>query len=409
VAPVRLDDIAQETAFSISANKVRSALTVLGIVVGIASVIVMIAVGKGAESAISSSISQAGSNLVIVMPGFGAGSGGARGARGGALTLTTEDASAIREQVSGVANVSEERASRQQVVAGANNTNTSVMGAGDAYATVHNLQVAEGAFVSSGQVSSTARVAVLGPTTRDDLFGPGATAVGQRVRINGIQFLVIGVTVSKGGTGLGNTDDAVYIPLSTAQQLVVGDAFLSQISIQAQSAEAVATVKQGAASLLAGRHHVTVPSQADFTVLTQEDIAATATTVTDTFTTVLASIAGISLLVGGIGIMNMMLTAVTERTREIGLRRAVGARRGDIAEQFLAESIALTCIGGFLGVVLGVGVSWALTAFGGIATRVSAPSVALAAGVSIAIGVAFGYYPSRRAAAMNPVEALRYQ
>ena len=408
---MRLDDVIEETAFSVSSNKVRSGLTILGIVVGIASVIVMVAIGQGAQASITSSIAQAGSNLVMVMPGFGAGAGGGavRGARGSALSLTEGDAQAISQQVTGVAAVSQERSSRQQVIAGANNTNTQIMGATPLYEGVHSVQIAEGSFITADNVASVARVAVLGPTTRDDLFGVGANAVGQRVRINGIDFRVVGVTVAKGGSGFNNQDDQIYAPLTAVQQLLLGDNHLSQISVQAANANDITSVEDQITTLLLARHKISNAASADFNVLSQSDIAATASTVTGTFTVVLASIAGISLLVGGIGIMNMMLTAVTERTREIGLRKAVGARRTDISMQFLAESVALTFLGGLIGVLFGVGVSWALSQFAGITTQVSIPSVLLAAGVSIAIGLVFGYYPALRASGMNPVEALRYQ
>jgi putative ABC transport system permease protein len=393
----------------VSSNKVRSALTILGIVVGIASVIVMVAIGQGAQASITNSIQAAGSNLIMVQPGFGGGGGAARGARGAALSLTIADAEAIAKSVAGVAAVSQERSSRQQVVAGANNTNTQIQGVTPTYATVHSVTTAEGTFLRPEDVASVGRVAVIGPTTRDDLFGVGSNAVGQTMTINGIQFRVVGVTASKGGTGFGNQDDVIFIPLTTQQQLLVGDDHLSQISVQAASANQIASVQQGITDLLLQRHNISDPTAADFNVLSQSDIAATASTITGTFTVVLASIAGISLLVGGIGIMNMMLTAVTERTREIGLRKAVGARRSDISMQFLAESVALTFIGGVVGVLLGVGMSFALKQFAGISTSVSGSSVLLAAGVSIAIGLIFGYYPAVRASGMNPVEALRYQ
>lgn len=407
---MRLDDVIEETAYSVSSNKVRSALTILGIVVGIASVIVMVAIGQGAQASITSSIESAGSNLIMVMPGFGGASGpGVRAARGGAQSLSVADAQAIERDVQGVAEVSQELSSRQQVVAGANNTNTQIQGVTPEYATVHSTTVAEGVFLRPEDVASVGRVAVIGPTTRDDLFGTGASAVGQSMTINGIRFKVIGVTQSKGGSGFGNQDDVIFVPLTSQQQLLAGDTYLSQISVQAADASQMAAVQQGVTELLLQRHDIADATQADFNVLSQSDIAATASTITGTFTVVLASIAGISLLVGGIGIMNMMLTAVTERTREIGLRKAVGARRSDISVQFLAESVALTFIGGLVGVLLGVGVSLGLTQFTGISTSVSGGSVLLAAGVSIGIGVVFGYYPALRASGMNPVEALRYQ
>jgi len=408
---MRIDDIVEETAFSVSSNKVRSALTILGIVVGIASVIVMVAIGQGAQTSITNSIAQAGSNLVNVLPGFGfGGGGGVRGALGSALSLTEADAEAIATQVQGVAAVSQERSARQQVIAGANNENTSIVGATPTYESVHNVQMATGSFISANDLASVNRVAVLGPTTRDNLFGTDATdVIGKRVRINGIDFTVVGVTVSKGGSGFNNADDMIIVPLSAAQSLLVGDQHLSTIAVQASTAQDVSSVEQQINSLLLQRHNISNPQQADFNVISQADIAATASTVTGTFTIVLASIAGISLLVGGIGIMNMMLTAVTERTREIGLRKAVGARRSDISMQFLAESVALTFLGGVIGVLLGIGVSLAIKQFAGITTSISVASIFLATGVSIGIGVIFGYYPAVRASGMNPVEALRYQ
>ena len=406
---MRLDDVAEETVFSISSNKVRSALTILGIVVGIASVIVMVAIGQGAQASITNSIASAGSNLVQVFPGFGSGGGAVRGARGAALTLTIADAEAIASQVQGISAVSQERTSRQQVIAGANNTNTSITGVLPAYAVVHNVQVADGTFIQQQDVAEVSRVAVLGPTTRDDLFGAGTNAVGKTVRINGIGFRVVGVTVAKGGTGFNNQDDVIYAPLTTVQTLLIGDTHLSNIAVSASTAAQVTTVQQSITDLLLQRHKISNAANADFNVLSSADIAATASTVTGTFTIVLASIAGISLLVGGIGIMNMMLTAVTERTREIGLRKAVGARRADISMQFLAESVALTFLGGVVGVLLGIGIAFGLQQFAGITTQVSLGSVLLAAGVSIGIGVVFGYYPALRASGMNPVEALRYQ
>ncbi len=407
---MRLDDVAEETVFSITSNKARSALTILGIVVGIASVIVMVSIGQGTKTSITSSIESAGSNLIMVMPGFGGGGGFVRGARGAATSLTEDDADAIAK-LPGVREVSKEASSRQQVIgAGSNNTNTQIQGATPAYGTVRNVTVAEGEFISEADVDSAARVAVLGPTARDDLFGENASnVIGQTIRVNGVRFKIIGITASKGGSGFSNQDDIIYAPLTTVQQRLNGSKSLSTIGVSAQTADDVTTVKDSITALLLDQHNITDSSSADFNVMSQSDIASTASTVTSTLTILLGSIAGISLIVGGIGIMNMMLTAVTERTREIGLRKAVGARRSDITAQFLAESVALTFLGGVIGVAVGVGVAWIIESFFSYTTTVTLWSVLLAAGVSIVIGIVFGYYPAFRASAMNPVEALRYQ
>ncbi len=407
---MRLVDLLDETRFSIFANKARSALTILGIVVGIAAVIVMVAIGQGTQQSITSSIQAAGSDLLQIMPGFGASSGAVRGARGGGSSLTMDDLAAIKKDVPNVKDAVGERQGRYQVVAGGNNTNTSVIGTQQGYPAIKNVNVAEGSFFTTQDDDSMARVCVLGATVRDDLFGENATGiVGQRVRVNGMEFRVIGVAAAKGGSGFGNADDQIYIPLSTAQRLLSGSTSLSSIDVQVDSAGNMSAVQQAVTQLLLDRHNISDATQADFMVLSQQDILSAVTTATGTLTVLLASIAGISLLVGGIGIMNMMLTAVTERTREIGLRKAIGARESDISSQFLAESVTLTFLGGVVGVLLGFAISWAIKHFASFNTAVSLGSVLLAFSVSAGIGIIFGYYPARRAAAMSPIEALRYQ
>ncbi len=403
-------DIIHETYTALSANKVRSGLTMLGIIIGISSVIAMVAIGNGAQGSIKSSIQSAGSNLITVTPGAQQGPGfQVSTGRGAARTLKPADAEAIASDIPLVKAVSAELTSRYQVTARGTNTNTSVVGATQFYPDVRNVQVEEGSWITEQNLRSLSKVAILGPAARDDLFGEGESATGQTIRINNIQFKVIGVTVSKGGTGFNNQDDMIFIPLTTAQKFLAGDTYVSSISVQAVDADSMAAVQQQMTDLLLERHKISDLAAADFSTFNQADLTAAVSTVTQTFTILLGSVAGISLLVGGIGIMNMMLTTVTERTREIGLRKAVGAKKRDINRQFLAEAVALTFLGGVIGVILGWLISYGVTWSGLLQTQVTLGSVLLAFGVSAAIGIAFGYYPARRAAALNPIDALRYE
>jgi putative ABC transport system permease protein len=404
-----LADMLEEIWLGVSANKTRSGLTMLGIVIGIASVIAMLAVGQGSKSQIEANIQSIGSNLLLVQPGFQRGVGQTVSAgRGSSSSLTREDATALAT-LDGVAAVSPESNSRQQVIAKGTNTNTTVVGTTPAYQDTRNIQIADGAFFTDAQVSSRGKVAVIGPTTRDDLFGAGASAVGQKIRIKNMEFTVIGVTVAKGGSGFTNQDDMIFIPLSTMSTYFTGNESVGTIAVKAASQDMMTSVQDAITALLLQRHKIANPAQADFSVLNQSDIASAASSATQTFTVLLASIAGISLLVGGIGIMNMMLTTVTERTREIGLRQAIGAEKEEIVGQFLGEAILLTVLGGLIGIGLGFAISWGLSTFLGTATQVAWSSVGLAFGVSAVIGLVFGYYPARRASKLNPIQALRYE
>jgi putative ABC transport system permease protein len=408
---MRIQDLFEESYGALVGNKVRTGLTILGIVIGIGSVIALVAIGQGSQNSIQASIQSIGSNLLIVTPGvqrnFGA---GVSAGRGSAQTLTQADADAIKAQITQAAAVSPELSRRYQVTAKGTNTNTSVVGTNGDYALAHNLVIDSGTFINEQQITSDSKVAVLGPTARDDLFGVGATnVIGQSIKINQLIFKVVGITVAKGGTGFNNPDDNIYIPISTDQHYLAGATYVSQVSVEADNSGDMTEVQQQITNLLLTRHNISDPTAADFTVLNQSDIVSAASGVTNTLTALLASIAGISLVVGGIGIMNMMLTTVTERTREIGLRKAIGATGRNINLQFLTEAVMLTFSGGILGIILGWIISLLVTKFANIAASISFSSVILAFGVSAAIGLIFGYYPARRASKLNPIEALRFE
>ena len=407
-----VSDLFQETYSALLSNKARSGLTILGIVIGIGSVIAMISVGQGSSASIESSIQSLGSNLLMVSPGAqrSVGSGISSG-RGSMQTLKQTDADAIQEKITLAKAVAPELSSRYQVTAKGTNTNTSIVGVTAAYSSVRNINIAAGSFVSEQNAKSLSKVAVLGPTAKSDLFPDTATSnvVGKTIKINKIEFKVIGITEAKGGTGFNSQDDRIFIPLTTAQRFLAGSNYVSTIYVEIIDQESIATAQEQITSLLLERHNISDATLADFSIMNQSDIIQSVSSVSNTLTILLASIAGISLIVGGIGIMNMMLTTVTERTREIGLRKAIGAKKKDISLQFLAESVMLTFIGGIFGIILGWLIAWGITYFSSTATQVSLLSIALAVGVSTAIGIVFGYYPARKAAKMNPIDALRYE
>jgi len=412
---MKTNDIFSESYSALTINKVRSSLTMLGIIIGIGSVIAMVSVGQGAKNSIESNITSIGSNLITVSPGAQRGAGVAVNAgRGSAQTLTYEDEQELASQVTLAKAVDPEISRRTQVTAKGTNTNTQVLGTTNNYTVIRNVEIDLGSFITDQQVKDSSKIAVLGPTTRDDLFGADANPIGQTIKINSLIFKVIGVTKPKGGSGLTNQDDMIFIPVTTAQHFLFGTNtegkyYLSTISISAQSANDMTAIQEQVTNILLQRHNISDSTLADFTVQNQADLVSAASSVTNTFTLLLASIAGISLVVGGIGIMNMMLTTVTERTREIGLRKAIGATRKDINRQFLTEAIMLTFIGGGIGIAFGRGISLIIAHFTGIATQITLTSVLLAFGVSAAIGILFGYYPALRASRLNPIEALRFE
>ncbi len=402
-------DLFEETYMAISANKTRSGLTILGIVIGIGSVIAMISIGQGATGSIESNIQSMGANLITVSPGFQRTFSQVSNSRGSAQTLTIADAEAIAQGVSSVQAVAPELSLRYQVVVKGQNTNTQIVGTIPSYFEVRNIGIGQGSSLSDQNISGQSKVAVLGSTVRDDLFATGTNPVGQTIRINGINFKVIGVTEAKGGTGFGSQDDMIFIPITTAQRFLAGSDYVSSINVQAESSQMMTQVQAGITSLLLQRHNIADPQLADFSVFNQQDLIGAASSITNTMTILLAAIAGISLIVGGIGIMNMMMTTVTERTREIGLRKAIGAKRLDINLQFLAEAVMLTFLGGIFGIVLGWALAFTITFFSGMATQISLLSIVLAFSVSAIIGIAFGYWPAQKAAKLNPIEALRYE
>jgi len=399
-----------ESIGTLTVNKMRTGLAVLGIVIGIGSVIALVSLGQASQQAIQSQIQSLGANLLTIQPGS-QNNGAIRGAQGGGTTLTNDDATAIATsaQITTIQNVSPEFSRRSQITAGGNNTNTQIIGSTQTYPIVHKISIDSGSFISQRDVEGMTKVAVIGPQVVTDLFGEGANPVGQTIRISGQTFSIIGVTVSKGGTGFANQDDIVYVPLTTAQKQLFGVDYLSSIAMEAKSADIMTAAQNEVGYFLLSRHKLNSPAQADFSIFSQADILNTANATTGTFTTLLSGIAAISLLVGGIGIMNIMLVTVTERTREIGLRKALGAKKKTIITQFLMEAIILTFSGGVIGVVLGVIASYVLSSLTGSPFAISPVSILLAFVVSGGIGILFGWYPAKKASDLQPIEALRYE
>jgi putative ABC transport system permease protein len=389
-------------------SRIRSFLTMLGIIIGVGSVVALVAVGQGASSGITDRISSLGTNLLTINAGASF-SGGFRQAAGSATTLTLEDAEAVKA-LDGVAAVSPELSSSQTVVAGDLNTTTTILGTSQDYLTVRAYELWQGSFLTDTANEQELRVAVLGSTTADDLE-LGADAVGSTVSIGGIPFEVVGILQSKGSSTSTSADDQVLVPVSTLKKYFTGSSSsgVRSIGVSVASAEEMATVKSDITALLEERHEIGADESDDFSVADQTQLLATATSIYGVLTVLLVGVASISLIVGGIGIMNIMLVSVRERTREIGIRKAIGARNRDILLQFLVEALVLSVLGGLIGVIVGLVASAVISALAGWGFTFNPLTLVVATAFSLVVGVVFGVWPARQAARLNPIAALRFE
>ncbi len=394
---------------ALNRNKMRTTLTMLGMIIGVAAVIAMVALGKGATASIEAQIQSAGTNIINVMSGNFM-SMGVRQGSGASNTLTVEDAMAVRELVPTAQYVAPSVSTRNQIIAGNQNWQTRIQGTDVEFPLIRSWPVKYGTFFSTQDVTSASKVVVLGSLVATNLFGEEVDPTGQIVRIKNQPFKVIGVMASKGsGTGGEDQDDTAMVPYTAAQKKLMGIQHIQGITVSATSSTLVADTKAAIEEVLRTRHKIMPGDTDDFMVRTLEEMAAMRTETTRTMTALLAGIAGVSLLVGGIGIMNIMLVSVTERTREIGLRMAIGARGSDVLMQFLVEAVVLSLFGGGIGIALGFGISWGVTEFLTWPTTISSDAVALAFGFSAVIGIFFGFYPATKAAKLDPIEALRFE
>ena len=405
---MRLTTTFRTSLRALQRNKMRSLLTALGIIIGVGAVIAMVSIGNGAKAQVESQIASLGENVILVMSGS-VNSRGVSSGFGGASTLTIPDMEAIRAEVEGVQAVSPEVRRSHRVAAGNQNWFTAITGVDPEYFELRRWPFAEGVPFTHRDVRGATKTAVLGATVARELFG-GQDPVGQTIRIRNIPFLITGVLTRKGSSLMGSDqDDAVFVPYTSGMKRIMGTDTVRMLHVQARSAAAMPDVQQQITSLLSQRHRMGPEKDPDFMVRSQEDIAQMATATSKVMTALLAAIASVSLLVGGIGIMNIMLVSVTERTREIGIRMAVGAHGRDILLQFLVESIVLSCFGGLFGILLGVGSAKLVTAFTGWNTVISPSAILLSFTFSAAIGIFFGFYPARKAASLDPIDALRYE
>ncbi|MGE0813440.1 MAG: ABC transporter permease [Vicinamibacterales bacterium] len=393
---------------ALARNKMRTALTMLGMIIGVSAVITMVALGTGAQSSIESQISAAGTNMIMVSAGNFQ-QGGVRLGQGNASTLTPEDADALRD-VPGVQYLAAGVNTRAQVVAGNLNWGTQVQGTDVDLPLIRSWPELYGRFFAPVDVATASKVAVLGSVVSEQLFGAGVDPTGEVIRVNNQPFTVVGVMSSKGQSGMGqDQDDVVYVPYTTVMKKLRGITFIQNVTVSAASAGDTAATAERIAAVLRLRHRIQAGDADDFMVRTLEEMASVRVQATETMTGLLAGIAGVSLLVGGIGIMNIMLVSVTERTREIGLRMAVGAKGRDVLLQFLVEAVVLSAIGGGIGIVLGLGMARGITAWMTWPTSVTAGAVGVAFAFAAMTGVFFGFYPARKAAGLDPIDALRFE
>jgi len=401
-----ISDHIRQSVHAILSNRMRSLLSMLGILIGVAAVIAMLAIGQGAQASIKQKLSSLGTNRLTVRPGASK-SGAVMMETGSTTRFTIEDTTAM-ERLTGVKYVSPIVNGRAQLVAEGKNWNSEVQGTGVDYSLMHSSVPKTGRFITSNELLMRERVAVVGMTVVRQLFS-GKNPVGKSIRINKIIFEVIGVLPEKGATGFRDEDDIVIIPITTAMYRLLGKQYVDSIDVEVSNQEQMSQVQTAIKQLVIKRHHLTKDNEGSFDVRNMADLQSALTSTTKTMTLLLGAVAAISLLVGGIGIMNIMLVSVTERTREIGLRKAIGARRVDIITQFLIEAVLMTVIGGFIGIIFGIGTAALLSVFAGWATKISPISIIMATTFSISIGIVFGLKPAVQAAALNPIEALRYE
>lgn len=393
---------------SLYANKMRSLLTMLGIIIGVGAVIALVSVGMGVRSNVTSSIASLGSNMLIVSPGS-SNRGGVRGAAGSMQTLKYDDAKAIKDKIKNIDFVSPSVSSSYQIVYGNNNWNTSVQGVTPEFLSIRSLSIGYGSFVSTDDMNKRNRVAVIGTTVASNLFAKD-NPVGKNIRINNQPYKVIGLLESKGQSSVGqDQDDVIYIPLTTAQERMLGITYVQSINVQVSSQEKMEQVQAEIENLLRSRHHIVAGKDDDFHVRNLTSLMETVSQSTSMLTMLLGAIAGISLIVGGIGIMNIMMVSVTERTREIGIRKALGATFMNIMTQFLIESMVIGIIGGIIGIVFGCAASKVIAQLGDFTTVITITPIIVSFIFSVGIGLFFGIYPARKAAKLDPIEALRYE